>query len=320
MTLPRFLDPAPNSRSVAPPVLKFDRVGRIFHATGERGWMVSHTACPQTLPLGGDNFRVYFGTRDGSNRAHIGFVEVSLARPGEVLSISNEPVLSPGPKGHFDESGVYPGTIVRRGRNLMMYYMGRLNYESPRYGMAIGLAQSSDDGRTFERVSQAPVFDRNSDSPWMVSTPTVIMDDSGYRMWHIGGTGWQSATASIYRIRSATSADGMSWRSDAHEIVPFHPGETNHASPTVLAAARGWRMWFCNHEDSGYRLAYAWSNDGQHWQRDDAQAGLASAASGFDQEIAYPHAVRHSGRVYLFYSGNGFGRDGLGLAVAEDRA
>ena len=66
----------------------------------------------------------------------------------------------------------------------------------------------------------------------------------------------------------------------------------------------------------GYRIGYATSRDGLRWQRDDASAGIDVADSGWDsEELAYPSVFRHDGRMHMLYSGNGFGREGFGIAV-----
>lgn len=299
--------------------LKFRKLGLVFKPAGQRPWMVSHAACPVALPLGGDRVRIYFGTRDARNRPHVGFVEIDLNAPTEICGLAEVPVLGPGALGHFDENGVYPGPLIRRDNRVLMYYMGRVNYEAPRYAMAIGLAESTDDGLSFRRVSLAPVLDRNSFSPWMVSTPCVLRDGHFWRMWHIGGDGWNAnSTKSYYRIKSAVSDDGMAWVPESGDVIPLIDGETNQASPAVFKIGPEWGMWFCSFLNGGYKLGYAHSADAIRWHRDDALAGIEPGGNGFDSdEIAYPSVFLHNDLLYMLYSGNGYGRDGFGLAVAE---
>lgn len=298
---------------------KFEKLGRVFRADGQRSWMTSHSACPQALHIGDNRYRVYFGTRDRYNHASIGFFELSAFDPATVLAVSNEPALEPGGLGCFDENGVYPGTIMWKDGRLFMFYMGRINFEHRRYGMAIGLAESNDGGITFKRLSEAPVLDRHEGSPWMVSMPCVVRVGQQYRMWYVGGTRWPTPEKSSYRIREARSRDLRAWRHFDGDTIPLEGNESNHASPTILFSTRCWHMWFSSHVNGGYRLCYARSKDGKRWTRDDLKSGLSSSKDGFDREIAYPHVVRGNGKLLLFYSGNEFGREGIGLAVAEDR-
>jgi hypothetical protein len=76
-------------------------------------------------------------------------------------------------------------------------------------------------------------------------------------------------------------------------------------------------MWFC-HRGEAYRIGYAESDDGRHWRRLPEQVGIEPSESGWDSEmVAYPFVLVHRGRHHLLYNGNGYGRDGFGLAVAE---
>ena len=72
--------------------------------------------------------------------------------------------------------------------------------------------------------------------------------------------------------------------------------------------------------ERGYRIGYAWSDDLDHWTRDDTKAGIDISTTGWDSEsIAYPHVFELDGKVYMLYLGNQVGRNGFGLAQLEGR-
>ena len=76
-------------------------------------------------------------------------------------------------------------------------------------------------------------------------------------------------------------------------------------------------MWFA-HKGESYRLGYAESLDGIDWQRSDEFAGLDVSDSGFDCDmIEYVAVVVHEGRHFMFYNGNNYGFEGIGLAIEE---
>jgi hypothetical protein len=293
------------------------KLGRLLVADGQQPWMQSHTAVPTPLPLGDDRVRVYFGTRDAEQRPHVGWADVALGATPRVVDVSTTPALAPGPPGHFDDNGVYPGPVVRRDGRLWMYYLGRSNGTPPLYYMAIGLAVS-DDGVTFARARQAPLLGRDEADPWMVTTPFVLHEDR-WRMWYVSGLGWDLERGiSRYHIRYAESADGLDWQRDGTVAIDLEGDETNIASPTVLRSGDGYEMWYSRYVGT-YTLGYATSADGIAWQRRDADAGIAPGPEPWDAEgMAYPSAFVHDGRRHLLYSGNGYGRDGVGLAVQSD--
>ena len=298
------------------------RRGRIFRAAGQRPWMRSHTACPVVLPLADGRWRIYFGTRDLQQKAHVAYIEVDSKHPSNVLKVSDAPVLAPGEFGLFDENGVYPGSIVHDGDRLLMYYMGRVNLEAPRFAMAIGLAESRDGGKTFIRLSRAPIMDRNDEDPWMVSTPFVLRDRDRWRMWYLSGKGWTSdGVGSFYALRQAWSSDGINWSRQHGWALDLNDSETNIASPTVLRDESGWHMWFCTFVDGSYRLGYAASSDGISWQRENTGAVMEETVEDWDRDtVAYPHVVATGDKFVLIYSGRGYGFEGLGFCLAEKDA
>ena len=80
-------------------------------------------------------------------------------------------------------------------------------------------------------------------------------------------------------------------------------------------------MWYSYRPGDGtaYRIAYASSADGVHWQRQLTTANLPVSASGWDAEMtAYPFVFQHHGHYYMLYNGNGYGRSGFGLAILEN--
>lgn len=299
---------------------RWRKLGQIFVPSGQHPWMMSHAACPIALKIGENCHRVYFGTRDATNNPRIGFIEINLEKPSEILALSEQPAFDIGSYGMFDENGVYPGTILPFGDRLRMYYCGRCNLESPRYTMAIGVAESQDGGHSFERLQRSPILDRNASEPWAVSTPCVVPHEEGYRMWYLAGTGWnETGDKSYYDIRQAKSQDGLIWTRNGEPQIFATTGESNIASPAVLRKGDHWHMWFCTFIQDEYKMGYAVSYDGSTWKRHDGEVGIRLSASGWDAHgMAYPSLIVHNDRVYMLYSGNGYGRGGIGLAVLEE--
>ncbi|HKP37807.1 MAG TPA: hypothetical protein VJT71_13200 [Pyrinomonadaceae bacterium] len=297
-------------------MIRWIKQGLIFRAAAQHSWMQSHTAVAIPLRMSGDRYRIYFGTRDSENHPHIGYVEIDIKTPTKVLEISDQYVLGPGPRGCFDDNGVYPGCIVEDNGKLLMYYIGRSNGEPPLYYMSIGLAVSEDGGKTFHRLYKAPLMSRSEFDPWMVSTPFVMKEQGRWRMWYLSGLGWEGRR-SYYHIKYAASEDGLSWVRDGQVCIDFRATETNIASPCVVKDKGLYQMWYSYViGNEGYRIGYAESADGLSWARKDDQAGIEPSASGWDsQGMSYPFVIDHDGVKYLFYSGNYFGRDGMGIAV-----
>jgi predicted GH43/DUF377 family glycosyl hydrolase len=297
--------------------VQWERRGLVFRPDGERAWMRSHASLPVVRPLDGDLVRVFFASRDAEQRSHVGFADVDLGSL-EVRRVAEQPVLAPGPLGCFDDHGVYPASLVDRGDELWLYYIGwNPGKEPPLFYASIGLAVSRDGGESFSRASAAPLVARGEHDPCLVTAPCVLREEDRWRMYYVSGLRWErgaSGLESYYHVKYAESADGLDWRRAGTVAIELEPGERNIGRPCVLP---GYRMWYGHSAGEGYRLGYAESADGIAWTRLDDEAGLEPAADGWDSEaIAYPHVFEHGGRLHMLYNGNGFGRDGFGLAVA----
>lgn len=301
--------------------MTWSKIGLIFSPDGSTHWQRSHASLPVALHLHDDVHRVYFASRDERNRSHIGWVELDLAEPQRPLAVADEPVLTPGPLGHFDDHGVYPASIVESDGRLLLYYAGwSPGAQHPLFYASIGLAVSDDGGLTFERASSAPVMARSEHDPCLVTSPCVLAGENRFRMWYVSGFAWREeagALRSYYDIKYAESDNGMRWRREGHVCIGLQEGERNISRPCVVQEGAGYRMWFASDRGEGYRIGSAVSGDGLTWDRIE-EGGLATGPEPWDSEaVAYPWVVERGRRPFMLYNGNRFGRDGFGLAVSN---
>ena len=127
----------------------------------------------------------------------------------------------------------------------------------------------------------------------------------------------------VYKIRMASSSDGIQWNKVNKDLIDSRIGEDEaQASPDVFCANGKYHMFFCYRYSShyrsrqnGYRIGYASSTNLVDWERDDAKAGIDVSKKGWDAEmISHPHVFELDGKTYLAYLGNQVGRYGFGMA------
>ena len=171
--------------------MKWVKKGLIFEPPEDLSWMATHAALPYAAKVA-DHHRVYFSGRDNKGRSQIGYFEIDMGHPEEVLRISERPVLELGPLGSFDDSGLTSAAVVNHNGKKYQYYSGwSLGATVPFY-FYIGLAISEDGGGTFHKVSSAPILERNDADPYLTASPSVLIEDGVWRMWYVSGTKWEA--------------------------------------------------------------------------------------------------------------------------------
>lgn len=308
-------------------MLRWHKLGRVFVASGQSEWLNSHGVVPIPRPLGGRIWRIYFTPRDRRNRANVSWVDVDLARPTEVLRVSERPVLAPGQLGCFDDSGAMGAWIVECGEEERLYYQG---WSLPRlvpFHVAIGLAvrRKGDPDAPFERVSAGPIMDRCAEEPFFVGNPAILPGEAGgWRMWYLSGDPWGEAPEgplARYRIRHAVSTDGLRWTPDTLPALGhIHPGEAAIARFCPLREPDGgWTAFYSYRgDDWPYRIGMARSADGLHWTRDDSASGMRLDDDGWERvSVSYPTVFDAEGARWMLYNAGRYGDAGFGIAVLD---
>ncbi len=296
--------------------MKWIKKRLIFEPPRNLGWMVSHAANPVAEHLTGDLYRVYFSGRDNRNRASIGFMEFDVIHPEKIMNVSLEPIVSPGEIGTFDDSGTSMGCIVRQGDTRYLYYLGwNLGVTVP-WRNSIGLLISKNNA-PFTRFSKAPVLDRSAVDPFSISYPWVLKEEDKWRMWYGSNLKWGSMQKDMMHVlKYAESFDGIQWFPTGEISLEFKcDNEYAISKPSVIKEDGIYKMWYSYRGDR-YRIGYAESEDGIHFNRMDETVGIDVSEFGWDSEmICYPHVFEHNGEKYMLYNGNGYGKSGIGLAI-----
>lgn len=296
--------------------MKWHKLGHVYVPDGRLPWACSHAANPVAEQVDGDLYRIYFSSRDKSNRSSIGFVEVDIRNPTAILREADAPVLSPGDLAMFDDSGASIGCIVPVENKRYLYYMGwHLTVTVP-WQNAIGLAVSNTLTSPFMRYSRFPVAALDEIDPYTISYPWVAVEGGKFRMWYGSNIAWGAQKEDMrHLIKYAESDDGIHWTRRNTVAINFSgPQEYAICKPCVLKRDNVYRMWFCA-RGVAYRIYCAVSPDGVTWDRSPDPV-LGVAESGWDSEmVEYPFVFEHNSETYMLYAGNGFGKTGFGIAV-----
>jgi len=311
------------------------KLGKVFtpQEVGGRSWLKEFAQAPATLVFE-DFVRIYFSCRppadeNGQYVSYSAYVDLERSDLFKIRHVSEQPILRLGELGEFDEFGTYPVSVIRASDEVRAYYAGWTRCESVPFNVAIGVARSSDGGKTFEKLGNGPVLSYTLDEPFVMSGPKIRRFNDVWYLWYIAGRKWkvvEGRAEPVYKIRMATSHDGIHWDKQNRDLIESRIEEDEaQASPDVFYANGKYHMFFCYRYSSdyrgkqnGYRIGYASSVDLLEWVRDDSKAGIDVSETGWDAEmISYPHVFELDGKTYMAYLGDQVGRNGFGLAVLD---
>ena len=295
---------------------------------GKLEWAQSHAQVPIAERISDELVRIYYATRDTLGRSNISFIEVDSNNPSIVIYKHMEPILQLGKLGTFDESGVMPTSVITMGNQKYLYYIGWSLKKTVPYQNAIGLAISSDGGKSFRKYAEGPIIGINNIDPYFTGTLNVLNDGNIIRGYYLSCVGWEihdGKPEPLYVLKYAESEDGINWVRSGKIIVDFKDeNEGGLVSASVIKDSNKYKMWFARRNRSdyrfnilnSYRIAYAESFDGVNWIRKDEESGISVSKDGWDSEmVAYPNVMNINGMLTMFYNGNGFGKTGFGYSI-----
>lgn len=300
--------------------------GKIYNVTGNLSWAKTHAQVPVVDVLF-DRLRIYYSTRNEQGKSNVSYIEVDKLNPNKILYVHEKTLFELGKLGTFDDSGIMPSSIVNVGRQKYMYYIGWTTRGTIPYQNAIGLAVSSDEGRTFEKMFEGPIITINHIEPHFSGTSFVLLEAGIFKMWYLSCVSWEVFNGKpepLYNIKYAESNDGVNWRQTGKVAVDLDKDEGGLVSASVIRDKIGYKMWYGKRKkedyrqnsNNSYRIGYAESQDGVHWERKDMYSGIDISDSGWDSEmISYPNVVSYNGKLLMFYNGNNFGKTGFGYAL-----
>jgi hypothetical protein len=298
------------------------KLGQLYSPTYLHPKLASHAANPLAIHLKDDIYRVFFSGRDEQNRSSVSFIDVDIVKR-EVVYIHDSPVFEHGTEQSFYSHGVSIGNCYEADGRRYILFMGWQCPPDGHWRGDVGRLILEEDNTTLRLDGDEPFMSVNAIDKVSLSYPWVLKEANGnYLMWYGSTVTWHTDNGEmLHTLNHATSTDGHHWQ--RHGLaVPYQLGVAQAFSrPTVIGNAQaGYDMWFSYRSGTGekYRIGYAHSQNGNHWELRLNDTGITVSTSGWDSEmIEYPFVFDHKGERYMLYNGNGNGQTGFGLAILE---
>jgi hypothetical protein len=301
------------------------KLGFIFRPDGNLDWWKTHAMAPSPILLGDGIIRIFMGCWSKDKISRIGYIDIEIDNPTKVINTSRYPVLDIGRDGCFDENGVFPAHAYSFNDGIVyFYYTGfQLGHKIRHYNFG-GLAISRDGGNSFQRHSEAPVLDRSDEGLYVRAGQSIEKaDDQGFHVVYSAGSSWHKCGGElrpVYDVFYQKSDDGITVSSCGKKVIECDLGvEHGLGRPQIIKLGNFFYIFYTRRiiKDMRYFIGCSRSSDCISWERvDSVFDGVTFGPEGsFDSEMIYFPAVIQTSdnRALLFYSGNYFGRDGLGV-------
>jgi predicted GH43/DUF377 family glycosyl hydrolase len=284
----------------------------------------------------GDEYWLFYAGADKANRRRICLATAPVddltawKRHGVVLDL--------GPKDAFDEFWCVLPCVHRFGEKWHLYYTGRqLKGGGLQSFTGIGLAVS-DDLLHWTRHEGGPVLRGDGFAQWPdnrgIAGGARILElpqaDGSmlYRMHYTLANGKPHKDFIVHQEKHsavAHSRDGITWTDKRLVLSPRKEADYESAATIALNVWRSgseWRALYggISARDGSYTICEARSADGLQWDRGapGENIGLPHGTAKWENQMTtYPNVIEESGKLRLFYCGNGYGATGIGTAVAE---
>ena len=265
-------------------------------------------------------------------------LDVRLPSEGIFDAYSDDPIVPHGERGAWDGQYTDPGAVVYHNGQFHMFHNGFVGWPAQvRFGYSV-----SDDGYSWQRVQDEPLFDAN-DLDYVGVTAlasSVIVEDDG--TWVLYFYSWEQRSwpVSSSRIGRATATDPLGpWTVDSEPVLePGPEGAWDSLAvrvPSVIRTQDEYIMYYAGYTRDRAMIGRATSEDGVHWVKHDdpattdelfAESDPVMVPSGDDawdaEQLFNPRVVQTpDGWVMLYASAKYVSRPSnwhLGYAISQD--
>jgi len=269
-------------------------------------------------------YRIYYSTRNKEGCSIPMFYQVYKADLTKSLGDPVKVNIPLGKPGSFDAHGVMPSSIVDLGNGIKyMYYVGWSRRVDVPYMNSTGLAISKDNGITWEKYSEGPVFSNCAKETGFIGTVDVKRINENTWLMVYSSCRWEKVHAKyepIYDIKSANSTDGINWTPLQPTILGLEGEEGGIAaarvhfntpvdSNTMYFSIRN-KFDYRTNPDNSYKIGRANYVDGKFIKVEGDEMDLEEG------EImnAYPFVIEEEDKYVMFYNSD-FGSKGISYAI-----
>lgn len=280
--------------------IPWTKLGIVLDVGNPGNWDDAGVGSPCVLSFN-DTLHMWYTGSDGNNY-RIGHA-TSVDGISWVRDIENNPVLSFGNPGEWDDYWVYLPTVVRVNDVFHIWYTGGDGNDH----FAIGHA-TSPDGVIWTKDSLNPIITKGYtwESQW-VSSSFVTHEDTIFHMWYEGNSGI-SDIVSIGHA-TATNPDGKNWTKDTlnNPVLSPESGKWDYPrieAPNLAVCNNAFYLFYSGGTYTHQQIGYATSADMINWTKNPEPCLLRGNSGEWDGwSVGTPFVCFVNNEYKLWYTG-----------------
>jgi len=148
--------------------------------------------------------------------------------------------------------------------------------------------------------------------------PCVVWVENGYVIFF-----WHRDSKGMFTIKRAESKNGLEWENFENVLLQGRQNEWDSisvVSPSVVIYNGIWYMWYHSGKYPHYQIGLATSKDGVYFEKYRNNPVLKPGLMGCWDSLAVnaPEVIVIDGLFYMYYSGYGYLKKSIGLAISRD--
>ena len=297
--------------------LNFKKKGVIFDIKKFKE-IKSHAWVPTPYLIEKNKIIVFFAGRNKKNESDTWYFIYDIEKE-KIIKISDKPVLKRGNLGSFDDSAAIPSHLIKIRNKYYLYYVGWTRGFKVPYFSNIGLAVSNNVKGPYKKISKSPILGKSKYDPYFVATCFVVKEKKRFEMYYTSNLLWQKIKGLAqpkYLIKIAYSKNGIDWISKNEKVINFtNKNETAITRPWVIKIKNETYMFY-SVKKKYYKIKTSVYKKNK-WIRKKIFK-FENKNLKFDNiSQEYSSLIKFKNNIYMFYNGNDYGKQGIGLAIAK---
>ena len=309
-------------------MFKFQKIGFLKKDAIEpiSGW-ITHIMAPTVRQKPNGDFEIFCGGWDEKRISRIYKFDIHVSDKVSYRYGSANLALDVGARGCFDDNGVFPAHLSSIKRKNILFYSGFQLANNEINHRCFGGGCLVDKDSRLTRIAESPLLVGSPEGTLVrAGQSSIFYNREVYTVYSAGSSSCiiGEKKRPVYDIFIQIGVDPLDLNSAGTRLIRHDPAfEHGLGRPQLLTLKNRLTIFYTRRDlDLNYSFGYAFlSEDKRSVTKYYPNLDSIAREGGLDDEMIYFPAVTRckvSNRKFVFYSGNNFGEQGMGILELKD--